>query len=231
MDSPVRQLSVLRAASLPQWSGPCILRHQVIILCWTSCENRRGVGLLGLLVWFTHTAVVLQILKTTSLVHYVFYILGFAGHNACNLTLFSLIPAWVWSEEVCLVPRPLFIFSRFWNADGSRGLISAFQFAGHSVCHTVWELHATQETAWCYFVVWFFKGYQSILSLEVQLYSIHRPKETSLARLRWILRISLLPTAWVSTVLSLMWAERHCLFQSWGWKWQKEPSISLHWQW
>lgn len=67
-----------------------------------------------------------QFSKTTSLVQYVFYIFGFTGHNACNFILFSLIPAWVWSEEVCLVPRPLFIFSRFWNGDGSQGRISVF---------------------------------------------------------------------------------------------------------
>lgn len=123
LDSPVSQLSVLSAA---QWSGCSILRHQVIMLYWTSSENRRGAGLLGLLVWFTPRAVVFWILKTTSLVQCVFYIFGFTGHNACNLTLFSLIPAWVRSEEMCSVPRPLFMFSCFWNADGSQDLISAF---------------------------------------------------------------------------------------------------------
>lgn len=42
---------------------------------------------------FAPRAVVSSILKTTSLVQYVFYIFGFTGHNACNFILFSLIPA------------------------------------------------------------------------------------------------------------------------------------------
>lgn len=140
------------------------------------------------------------------------------------LNLFSLIPAWVRSEEACLVPRPLFIFSCFWNSDGLQGPISVCQFAatnkekGFSMLHKRWH-----DGLWRLNLI---SQLNCSTCSHIQFPDQQKQHWHVYAEFSEMTESFLLRTAWLSTMLSLMRVERRCFFQSWGWKWHKEWSIS-----